>query len=71
MILDYFVVSVALLGAVMNARNMQGAFLLWTFTNAYLTIKNFTTGDYPQGLLFASYLLISLYGLLTYDKHQK
>lgn len=67
--IDYFVVALALFGAYLNASNDPRGFVLWMFTNSYLCIKNLSNDQYAQGLLFAAYFGLSVYGYLHSQKN--
>ena len=66
--LNWFVIFCALFGAYLNSKQDIRGFKVWIFTNSYLSAYNFATGELAQGFLFATYLVITINGLVSWKK---
>lgn len=56
----------ALIGAYLNSRGHVVSFLIWMITNTIFTVHNWHVGEWQQAILFGSYLLISINGLVYF-----
>lgn len=59
----WLITVIAIIGAVANARKKRCGFALWIISNGYLCVYDLWLGLYPQALLYAAFLLISIHGL--------
>jgi hypothetical protein len=67
-VLNWVIIALALFGAYLNSKQDRRGFYCWTVTNAYLMSYNLFNGQWPQGVLFGAYLLITINGLIRWKK---
>jgi len=68
MISSWVWVSIAIIGAVFNARQNIIGFYLWIVSNVGLTVHNFMIGQNSQAVLFVVYTGITSYGIWKWQK---
>lgn len=69
--IDWIIVPIALTGAALNIFKRREGFLFWIVSNWYWLGKNLYAGDWPQAIIFAMFLALSLYGLAIWTKPEK
>jgi len=58
----------SIVGVIMNVKKMKACFIVWAFTNAAWMVVDFHHGLYSQGVLFAVYFLLAIWGLIEWRK---
>lgn len=66
--MTWIVAIIALTGVYLNARGKWHGFLFWLVSNAWWCWHNFLIDEYAQASLFASFWLLSLYGIYNWRK---
>lgn len=69
--LNFTCVSLALLGAILNANQRRLGFILWIISNTSLSILSIYKFEFSLALLFFCYLLISFYGYVYWKENEK
>jgi nicotinamide riboside transporter PnuC len=64
--LIWSLVSIALIGTVLNLRKDRRCFWFWSLSNAGLLAVNAKAGQWAQASLFSVYLLLALWGLVSW-----
>jgi len=59
----------ALLGVILNIKKKIACFYIWFFTNASWCVIDFYKDIPMQGLLFAIYTLLAIYGIFEWRKN--
>lgn len=60
------VTGLAIVGTVLNVLKCPWCFVVWILTNALWGATNWRRGQYPQAVLFAVYLGLSVWGLAAW-----
>jgi nicotinamide mononucleotide transporter len=58
----------SLLGVILNIKKKIACFYIWFFTNASWCVIDFYKGIPMQGLLFAIYTGLAVYGIIEWRK---
>lgn len=69
--MTWIVAIIALSGVYLNARGKWQGFLFWLASNAWLCWHNLAIGEYTQASLFATFWLLSAYGIHQWRKKAK
>lgn len=59
---------VAIMGTILNARQVRFGFVIWMITNAIFVIFNFYMQIYQMAALFLVYFGLALYGWINWGK---
>ena len=63
------IIIISLIGKICLIKNKPlWGFYLWTFTDLFLTIYNFSIKEYQQSVLFFIFLLFSIWGVCINKK---
>ena len=62
------VAAAALVGTELNVRKRRSGFLLWAVTNLAFVARNAQLGEWPQAVLFAAYLAMSVRGWFAWKE---
>lgn len=65
-VFTWFLASVSLCGAYLNASHNKYGFILWSFTNFCWMVVDWKRGIKAQAALYAAFLGICIYGLYTW-----
>lgn len=68
---SYIVSIIAIIGSILNIQGKKSCFVLWIFTNTFFSIHNFIINEYSQGLLFIVCGIISICGIVKWNKINK
>lgn len=68
--MTWIVIIIALAGTILNIKKRKEGFICWSLSNLYLMVYNFTIQVYPQSLLFAVYLGLAIWGLLSWRNEE-
>lgn len=66
----WMLVAVALAGTVLNVRQDRRCFWLWVVSNAGLMLVHAKQKQWAQATMFAVYLLLAVWGLVSWRKEQ-
>jgi hypothetical protein len=69
--MGWIVVIIAVIGLALNVAGKWQGFSCWVFSNVYLVLYNAKIGEPEQALMFAVFLVMSVYGLFSGPKRQK
>lgn len=69
--INFTCVSIALLGALLNANQRRLGFVLWMISNTSLSILSFYKFEFSLAFLFLCYLLISFYGYMSWKENER
>lgn len=61
----------AILGTFLNAKRVRFGFVIWMFTNTIFVIYNIFIHCYQQASLFGVYLILAVFGWLSWGKEAK
>lgn len=61
--ISWFVSFLALLGVVLNIHKSKYCFHIWSGTNLFFCIYDYTIGATAQAALFAIYFVLALWGI--------
>jgi len=61
----------AILGTILNAKQIRFGFILWMLTNGAFVIYNIYIKSYPQAALFFVYFGLAIYGWRSWGKAKK
>ena len=62
----YIIILLSLIGKICIIKNRYlCGFMLWTITDAFLMLYNLSIGENAQSILFAIFLLFSIWGIFT------
>jgi len=64
--LSWFFVGLCIIGSIANICKLWWSFALWSVCNVYLIVHNYLRKEYAQAFLFFVYLIISLYGMISW-----
>lgn len=67
----WFNTAVAIIGTILNAKQLRFGFILWMITNGVFVVYNLYLGSLQQAALFCVYLGLSLYGWINWGKSAK
>ena len=67
----WFNTAVAIIGTILNAKQIRFGFIIWAITNAVFIFNNLFIRSYPQAALFTVYLGLSIYGYISWGKSSK
>jgi nicotinamide riboside transporter PnuC len=70
-ILTFILTILALIGVILNIKKNSFCFVIWVFTNVSWSIVDFYKGIPLQGILFAVYTLLSVYGIFQWRKNER
>lgn len=68
MILEWIATGLGILGAIINARKKIQGFYIWVIANLFWIYIGIKIKLYGLALLFFVYLLIVIYGIITWRK---
>ena len=66
--IDWIVSAIALLGVWLNIKKDSCCFVLWTFTNGFWCVYDYSIGATAQSALFFVYFVLAVYGLYKWRK---
>ena len=69
--MTWIIVTIALIGTILNARQKWQGFLFWFVSNGWLCVYNATISEYAQSSLFGAYLLLTVYGIYCWKKKER
>lgn len=61
--MPWIITGLSLIGVVLNIKKYRAGFMVWTVTNSYWAVYDFSIGAYAQSALFTVYLVLALWGL--------
>lgn len=67
----WLVTGAALVGTIANVKRRAWGFALWAATNSLWCGKAVHVGDYPQAVLWATYVVLALWGWFSWKKELK
>lgn len=70
-IASWAVMVVSMVGCVLNVQKKKSSLVIWTFTNFFWVIYDFTIGAYAQSILFFICAIISIWGIIQWSKEDK
>ena len=62
----WIITAIALTGTYLNATGDKRGFVLWMVSNTGLSLWNLSIGEYAQATLFLCYLILAVYGYITW-----
>lgn len=65
--MQYIITILAIIGVIFNICKSPVGFYIWTVTNAYWTIYNYKKREYAQAILFAVFIVVSVYGAYVWS----
>jgi len=71
MILEWIATGLGILGAIINATKRIEGFYIWIIANTLWIYIGFKTKLYGMAILFFVYLLIVIYGIITWKKKER
>jgi len=63
--------AVAIMGTILNAKQIRFGFILWMVTNAVFIVNNLYHQIYSQAALFTVYFGLAVFGWVSWGKAQK
>lgn len=66
--MSWAVSGLALIGVVLNIYKRKECFIIWTFTNLFWFIYDYSIGAYAQSALFFVYFVLAIWGLVKWNK---
>jgi len=67
----WFNTAVAIIGTILNAKQLRFGFILWMLTNGVFVVYNLYIKSFPQAALFSVYFGLAVYGWISWGKSQK
>ncbi len=67
----WFNTAVAIIGTVLNAKQLRFGFIIWMITNGVFVGYNLYIRSFPQAALFSVYFALALYGWINWGKSSK
>jgi nicotinamide riboside transporter PnuC len=64
----WFNTFIAIIGTIMNAKQIRSGFIIWMITNAVFAVYNVYIGAYAQTALFSVYFGLAVYGWINWGK---
>jgi len=64
----WLLTALSLIGVVLNIYKKKACFIIWAFTNFTWMIIDFAKGIPEQGVLFAIYFILAIWGLVKWNK---
>ncbi|NGX28480.1 MAG: hypothetical protein K940chlam1_00661 [Candidatus Anoxychlamydiales bacterium] len=64
----WFNTIVAIMGTILNAKQVRFGFIVWMITNAVFVVFNIYMKIYPMAALFSVYFGLALYGWISWGK---
>lgn len=62
----WFIIGLSLIGKICIIKNKYlCGFMLWAITDSFLMLYNLSIGENAQSILFAIFLLFSIWGIFT------
>lgn len=65
-----FLTLLAIIGVILNIKKNKVCFYIWFFTNASWCIVDFYKGIPMQGILFAVYTALAVWGIFEWKKEK-
>lgn len=59
---------ISVIGVILNIYKRQECFIVWAITNFAWAIYDFRIGAWEQGILFSVYVVLSIWGLIKWQK---
>lgn len=69
--MTWLVVAIALIGNICVIRKNSLGFYCWFFTDCYFLVHNILLEDYQQSMIFFLYILMAIYGLISWRKQNE
>ena len=67
----WFIIALSLIGKICIIKNKYlWGFMLWTITDSFLMLYNWSIGENAQSILFAIFLLFSIWGVFSSIKNK-
>ena len=70
-IASWFVMIAAMIGCILNVQRKKSSLVIWTFTNFFWVVYDFTIEAYAQSILFFICAIISIWGIVQWSKEDK
>lgn len=70
-ILSWVMSGIAFAGTLLNAERNKYGFALWMLSNSYMCIRFAVIGEYAQSLLFFSYVLLAVRGIVSWTHKEE
>ncbi|NGX33831.1 MAG: hypothetical protein K1060chlam1_00172 [Candidatus Anoxychlamydiales bacterium] len=67
----WFNTVVAIMGTILNAKQLRFGFILWMMTNGVFVVYNVYIGSFQQAALFSVYFGLAVYGWISWGKSAK
>ncbi|NGX49697.1 MAG: hypothetical protein K940chlam5_01300 [Candidatus Anoxychlamydiales bacterium] len=67
----WFNTAVAIMGTILNAKQIRFGFILWMLTNGVFVVNNLYIKSYPQAALFSVYFGLAIYAWMSWGKSKK
>lgn len=64
----WLLTGMSLLGVVLNIKKKKSCFIVWGITNASWAVIDFRAGLPEQGVLFAVYFCLAVWGLIEWRR---
>lgn len=69
--MTWCVTGLAILGTYLNIKKKSVCFIIWTFTNGFWMVYDFSKGIYAQSFLFLVYFGLAIYGWIEWERKKK
>ncbi len=56
------------IGVVLNVKKHRSCFFIWSLTNIFWVIYNYSTGSYAQSAVFAVYFCLAIWGIIRWGR---
>ncbi|KKM16721.1 hypothetical protein LCGC14_1682980 [marine sediment metagenome] len=67
----WFNTAVAIIGTILNAKQLRFGFILWMLTNGVFVVYNLYINSYQQAALFSVYFGLAVYAWISWGKGAK
>lgn len=61
----------AIIGTFLNAKRVRFGFIIWMVTNTVFVVNNLIIKSFPQAALFGVYLVLAVFGWISWGKEAK
>lgn len=66
--MSWAIAVLSVVGVVLNVKKLRAGFAVWSVTNGFWAVYDFSIGAYAQAALFTVYLGLALWGLWEWRK---
>jgi hypothetical protein len=64
----WIITGLSIIGVVANIYKKRWCFYVWTFTNTTWFLRNLYIEEYPQAALFYVYIVLAVWGIISWRK---